>query len=188
MMFTVIGWVATAVYLGNHGYLSTHRNYRPKIYYALNFFAASGIVVSSAAIASWQAVVVNAFWALLSLAALNDVQPHAGGRLSERWIIAPLAALGLGGLGFALFDLSAGMAALGWAATGLFCGGYLLFAAGAVRRRRFLLFNIFAAYGLTPILYLDANWPVLALEACWGAISAIGWIVAIRNPPPETEE
>ncbi|WP_425410383.1 CBU_0592 family membrane protein [Hyphococcus sp.] len=185
MMLTIVGWVSTAIYLGNHGYLSTHRNYRPNIYYALNFIGASGIVVSSAAIASWQAVVVNVFWAGLSLLALSGTALPESMRLSERWILTPLAILGAGGLAYGFADFPAGMAALGWAATGLFSGGYLLFAAGAVRRRRFLLYNIFAAYGLVPILYLDANWPVLALELAWGTISIAGWVAAIRNPPQE---
>jgi hypothetical protein len=50
-----------------------------------------------------------------------------------------------------------------------------LFASSFISRRRFLLYNMIAAYALVPILYLDKNYPVFVLEVIWGSISAFGY-------------
>lgn len=181
-MFATLGWIATAIYLGNHAWLSSHSAYRGRLYFALNFVGASGIVVSSWAIASWQAVGTNLFWALTSALALAGRGLPGGAFLNERWLMTPIFAFGAGGIVLLLFDFYNGMAVLGWMGTALFCAGYALFTAERIRRRRFLVYNIFAAYGMSPILYLDSNWPVLALEIAWGSISLAGWLDARRRP------
>jgi len=184
MTLTILGWIATAAYLVNHAYVSTRSEYRRGLYFGVNFAAASGIAVSSAALASWQAVATNVFWAAVSLAALLHVRIEGRIPLAERWIISPIFTLAALGAAWGLADLEAGMGLVGWAATALFCAAYLLFANAAVTRPRFLLYNVAAAYLFTPILFLHGNWPVFGLEVAWGAISFAGWRAAKRGARP----
>ena len=78
----------------------------------------------------------------------------------------------------AIGQLYPGASLVGWAGTALFGVAYLIFASGVIPRRRFLGYNVVAAFALVPILYLDANWPVFFLEVIWGFTSAIGWFRA----------
>jgi hypothetical protein len=175
MIFSTLGWIGTAVFLGNHAYLSFYTNYKPKLYFALNFLGAIALVVSSSVISSWQAVATNFFWGMISLIALANISVTRRVSLSEVWIITLIAICGVTGIASALKDYATGMAILGWAAGVLFCGAYLLFTTGTIKRSRFLIYNIVAAMSLMPILYLQGNWPVFGLEIAWIAVSLFGW-------------
>ncbi len=175
MIFNTLGWVGTTLYLGNHGYLSFHPDYKPKLYFALNFVAALALVISSSVISSWQAVATNAFWGVVSFIAIANISFSRRVSLSEIWIAAPIAVGSITGMAYAVVDYATGMTILGWAAGALFCAAYLLFTTGAIKRSRFLIYNIIAAMSLMPILYLQGNWPVFALEAAWIAVSLFGW-------------
>ncbi|NHK27524.1 hypothetical protein FF098_006370 [Parvularcula flava] len=187
MIFSIIGWVATVIYLANHIALSVNRNYRGRLYFLLNLIGASGLVVSSLVLQSWQAVAINTFWAVVSLLSLAGRHTGTDFKLSDKALTWPVWVLGAGGLVYAILAPNQGLAALGWAATLLFCGAYLLFSAETIRRRRFLAYNVAAAFGVAPILYIDANWPAFGLEMAWGTISLIGFVNAFRSAP-ETDD
>lgn len=174
MLVSLIGWLGTVSYLLAHFYLALTHDPRVRMYYVVNLLAALMLVFSSVVIASWQAAATNVFWALISLAIVLRYAPQVSFKLSERWLIAPCVMLGLVGMGRSLFDFYTGMSLLGWAGTLLFGLSYLLFASGVIQRRRFLWYNMTAAYALVPILYLDDNLPVFVLELAWGSISAVG--------------
>ncbi len=180
MIFSTLGWVGTALYLGNHAYLSFHRSHDPNLYFALNFFAALALVISSSAISSWQAVATNFFWAVVSLIAIANIPLSRRVSFSEFWITTLIVVSGIAGIAYALLDYATGMTILGWSAGALFCAAYLLFTTGTIKRARFLLYNIMASACLMPILYLHGNWPVFALEIAWVTVSLFGWI-QVRN-------
>ncbi len=183
MIFLILGWVGTAAYLINHIYLSTNRDYNERLYFSVNFPAASALVASSFVIESWQAVATNLFWAIVSLAALCKMRFDFVKVVSERWVLLLIFLLAGVGVLWAIFDFHRGMSILGWAATLLFSAAYLFLATHSIRRRRFLGFNVFAAFSLVPILYLQSNWPVMVLECAWGCISLLGWRNAHRDHP-----
>ena len=59
MIFVALGWLATTAYLTGHFYLAIKPDFNRNIYYGLNLFGGVGFVISSAAIASWQSVIIN---------------------------------------------------------------------------------------------------------------------------------
>lgn len=181
MIFSIIGWAATVIYLANHIALSVNRNHRGHLYFLLNLIAASGLVASSLVLQSWQAVAINIFWSVVSFLSLIGRHTGTDFKLSDRALTWPVWVLGAGGLVYTIIAPYQGLAALGWAATLLFCGAYLLFSARTIRRRRFLLYNVAAAFGVAPILYIDGNWPAFGLEIAWGTISLIGFLNALRS-------
>ena len=69
-MFEVIGWFGTVLYLINHVYISLNSQYKKNIYYVGNAIAALALVLSSLVVSSMQAVIINGFWAIVSVALL----------------------------------------------------------------------------------------------------------------------
>lgn len=177
MSYELLGWFGTAVYLVNHALLSARRIRRGNVYFAGNAIAAAVIAVSSFALPSWQAVVVNGFWVVASVAGLLGASIAASVRPSARGLWLLCGAIAAIGLLLSVYDQYLAAATIGWSATLLFCGVYLLFAVGDLAQRSFLLCNAAAAFGLLPILTLDNNWPVVALEVAWGTLSLAGLLV-----------
>ena len=170
--FELLGWFGTLLYLANYAYLAFYRRWRRPVYFSANGVAALSLVVSSAAIASWQAVGINFFWAAISVWLL------IGG--SFRFVRVGPGVLTVGvGLCWvtalpALFwqwQWQLAVAIIGWSSTFAFSAAYLLFAARRLTIGPYHLWNAYAAFVLLPQLYLDANWPVLAMEVCWFVIS-----------------
>lgn len=175
MNMALLGWVGTALYLANHALLAFGRIDRGPPYYAVNALAALMVAFSSAQIASWQAVWVNGFWTLVSAAGFIGVVWPRGRGPGLRALLVLCVVAGVLALVWHGIELAAFIRALGWAATILFCGAYLLFALGRLDSQAFLAANTFAAFGLVPVLALDQNWPVVTLELIWGVLSLVGW-------------
>lgn len=191
MSLAVIGWLGTIAYLVNHALLSFGRIDRGTAYYAANAIAAAAVTASSLALQSWQAVVVNGFWVLASVAALAGVTFVGGRWASARGLLMTCALIAAAGVLLSLSDRYLALSTVGWAAALLFCGAYFLFAVGHLEQRTFLLCNTVAAFGLVPVLALDNNWPVVTLELVWGLVSLIGWLrvrvdasAAVESGPP----
>jgi len=83
MIFIALGWLATTAYLIGHLYLAVKPDFQARIYYGLNLFGGVGFVISSAAIASWQSVIINIFCVKrnmepnISLRALEYTRDHS---------------------------------------------------------------------------------------------------------------
>ena len=65
-MIAILGWFGSLLYIVNHGYISSVKQWQGRIYYSGNLIAAVSLVISSFIIASYQAVVINNFWAIVS--------------------------------------------------------------------------------------------------------------------------
>lgn len=178
MIFVYIGWIATAAYLTAHAYLAIKPNYIERIFYGLNFVGATGFIISSAAILSWQSVVINVFWAFISVAFLSSGSIMPKLTLSRWVIITPSFAIILASGVISLYNLPLAVNTLGWAGTVLYVSGYFLFSTGTIRKWQYLFFNTIAALILLPVYHLDGNWPAYALSVAWSAISIVGlWTV-----------
>ncbi|MFK7885942.1 MAG: hypothetical protein AB8G16_03675 [Gammaproteobacteria bacterium] len=183
MIVSILGWFGAGLYLLNHAYLALKKGHESALYYWLNLIAAVALVVSSAAIYSWQPVITNAFWVVVSALALLRAPREATQRtmmIRESWVVWPIAAALSVGAAVALGRFYLGLSIIGWGGTVLFSTAYLMFATGAIARPRFLIYNAIAAFALAPILFLDANWPVFALEIVWGITSLAGWRSALE--------
>lgn len=180
MIFVYIGWLATAAYLAGHVYLVFKTGYRPQIYYSLNLTGAIGFIISSGAIASWQSVIINIFWAYISLASLRGPFKMPDFPASRWWLIGPACAAAGAGAVILGRDFALGAAILGWAGTVLYIAGYYLFASGAVKQWQFLVYNTIAAIILLPVYAADTNWPAFTLSAVWSVISVLG-LWKVRN-------
>lgn len=173
MSFVTLGWIGTCLYLLNHSYISIKPNWNHKIYYGGNLLAAIALVISSIVVNSWQAVIINSFWAVISLLLLLQMSP-AFIPISLKhfyWSIALFVCVILyRSTTLATLDV----ALLGWLSAYIFSIAYLLFSIKKLLPRYYLLFNAFAALSLLPQLWLDNNMPVFTLEIIWALISLYG--------------
>ena len=177
-MIAVLGWVGSFLYLINHSYISVVRNWNPKIYYTGNLIAAVFLVISSIIVISYQAAVINTFWAVISVLLLLNVDvkkiPLSRRAFNVGFIILLIW------LAFSAVQLSWSSpvfhANLGWSSSYVFCLSYFLFSSKKLSQRKYLLFNVYAACALLPTLWNQENWPVFSLEICWALISAYGML------------
>lgn len=172
-MISLLGWVGTLTYLVNHTYISVNKNWRRPVYYSGNCFAAIMLVISSFYIGSYQAVFINGFWAIISIALLLDLPikriPVSSRLFFFTWLgfIVYLAA-------DFIIQQKLNITVMGWSSAFVFTIGYLLFCSEKLKQSHYLLFDAYAALVLLPQLWLDQNWPVFALEISWASISLYG--------------
>lgn len=176
----LLGWAGSLLYLANHAALSALRAYPERVYLLGNLVAAVLVGAASLALHSWQSVGVNLFWAAVSLQGLAGREVHAR-MLSERWFRRLTGLMVSGGVMAAAVSLRLSADLLGWASVAGFCGVYFLFANHEVGRPAYFLYNVLAALLILPVLWLDRNWPVFALEACWAVLS-FGAFLKHRGP------
>lgn len=179
-MIEISGAVGTGLYLLNHAYISLFNNWNRRLYFSVNLIAACLLVLSSAMLASWQAVAVNLFWASVSLLLLANVDLKR--ILFPRVIFHSLM------LGWAFIIVIKWLSTaafpsdwLAWSSTTAFCLAYLLFVSDKMRAKNYFGWNSYAALSLLPQLWLDSNWSVFVLEICWAAISLFGYIRHYRQ-------
>ena len=161
-----LGWAGTGIYLASYAYIGLVVDFRRDLYFGANALAAALVTVSSAALGTWQSVLINAFWLLVSIWSRQRWRIRI--RWFNRFLLRGLVTAMLSGaVVFSLKDGIVAIAILGWSSVLAYCGSYLLFSARAMATDEFHLFNAYAAAALLPQLWLDSNWPVLALEICW---------------------
>lgn len=180
-MIVFLGWFGSILYLLNHAYISVVKNWNSKVYYAGNLIAALSLVVSSMVMASYQAVVINSFWAVISVLLLIqfDVAKLA---FSKRLFYLGFVLF----VGFSLWVANtqgiyslAFHTYLGWSSSYVFCLSYFLFCSKKMSHIQYLVFNVYAATALLPLLWTQENWPVFTLEICWALISAYGVVARL---------
>ena len=175
-MVVILGWLGSILYLLNHGYISIVKNWNTRVYYGGNFIAAISLVASSLVIVSYQAVVINGFWAVISILLLIKFDV-ARVPLSKRVFVAGLVGIlvYLGMVGFQSgWQSTTFYSYLGWSSSYVFCFSYFLFCSKKLSHVNYLLLNIYAACALLPLLWQQQNWPVFSLEVVWAGISAYG--------------
>lgn len=175
-MAAIIGWLGSGIYLINHAYISTKKYWNSTVYYTGNLLAALILVTSSLLISSYQAVVINSFWAIISVMLLM--------RLDVAKIPISKRVFYFGFIIILSYSLYAGIehgcqsadffTRIGWSSSYVFCLSYLLFCSDKMNKVKYLLFNFYAATALLPILWTQQNWPVFTLEVCWALISLYG--------------
>lgn len=173
MIFALLGWFGTIAYLVNHAYISLVPQRNDAIYYGGNFLAASALVISSLVSGSYQAVVINGFWALISILVFAKVNLQ-GLPVSRRLFNGVLAVFAIAFVYQGLINHTLDIRLLAWSSAFVFSASYLLFSVHKLRTLHYLLFNAYAAFSLLPQVWLDQNWPVFVLEICWGGISIYG--------------
>lgn len=166
----ILGWIGSLLYLANHAALSLVRPYPEKIYLGINLLAAMAVGIASLALASWQSVGVNAFWAVVSLQALSG-QARTLAFLKEKPVRMIVGGCVLAGCLATFFSIQLGLEILGWSSVIGFGSAYFMFANNTISRGLYFLYNGCAAVLILPVLWTDGNWPVLALECCWAALS-----------------
>ena len=179
VLLTYIGWAGTIIYLVNHAYISVVSNWKRLVYFGGNFCAAALLVVQSVYLQSWQAVVINGFWMIVSICLL------AGMSFDKIKIEAKHYYQCCGLLLLILMFVSAysfwasqqwsmSIQVFGWSSAFVFCSSYFLFSATRISSRAYLILNAYAALALLPLLWQKENWPVFALEVAWAGISIYG--------------
>ena len=172
-LLALVGWSGTLLYLLNHGYISLVQKWKPSIYYGGNLIAAVSLVITSVFAASWQAVVINGFWAVISMLLLAKVDLKRFS-IPPSWFMAGLVGLWLWLLVKSVSDMALDLTILGWTSAYVFSFAYLLFSAERMAPRHYLLWNGYAALSLLPQLWLDQNLPVFGLEVAWACLSFYG--------------
>lgn len=176
-----LGWLGITFYLLGHAYISIVKDWKKVIYYSGNLIAAVSLVISSTAIESWQAVVINVFWAIISILQLlrYDLSKVLFSMLAFKII---LAGVWLALIIMSVVKQSVQLDILGWSSAFVFCAGYLLFTANKMSLNLYFICTAYAASSLMPQLWLDQNWPVFTLEVCWIIISVYGLISKYNEP------
>lgn len=174
MLLFSLGWLGTVVYLGNHGYVSLIKDWRPNIYFSFNLLAATLLTIQSVALASWQAAAINGFWILISALLLakvkiNFISISATAYLSSSVMVLLFVAV----TAFAV-DVLFYYKLLAWSSAYFFCSSYLLFSAKCISTRAYLFANVYAAIALLPQLWITQNLPVFTLEIAWAGLSVVG--------------
>jgi len=171
-----LGWAGTALYIFAHGWISILKRSSDRGYYVINFCAAVLVVVSSMLLSSWQPVLINAFWALISLAALYRYKLPALFLTNRYLAFLVCIVFCIGCIWFLLVDQVVGLYILAWSSVIAFCLSYWRFSSRQLSQKGYFLFSAYAAFILLPQLYLDENWPVFLLEVLWGSLSVIGYL------------
>ncbi len=91
--------------------------------------------------------------------------------LSAERITAPIFLVAFIGVAWSLVNHDLGFSILGSGGMLLYCFGYVLFTAKAIRRKRFLVYNTLAAIFLIPIYMAQGNWPAFGMSVAWSAVS-----------------
>ncbi|MDT0594372.1 CBU_0592 family membrane protein [Glaciecola petra] len=181
IIFSILGWSGTVIYLANHTYISVKADWRKWIYFGGNLIAATFLLIQSTYLASWQAVVINAFWMLISmclLAGISFERIYVNAKYYYVLCAVLFSSLCITGLFIDFVHLAQLFA---WSSAFVFCSCYFLFSAKRISSRAYLTFNIYAALVLLPQLYFTSNWPAFGLEVAWAAISTYGVIKSYQN-------
>ena len=172
---SIFGWLGAMLYLLSHSYISYKADWNKRLYYAGNLIAALLLIATSVAFNSWQAVVINGFWAVISLLFFCDVKLGSLPVSSSMFRAAVVLLWGwIAILWFKDGDLNLGL--LGWSSAFVFSAAYLLFSVERMRPGYYFLWSAYAALALLPQLWLEQNWPVFMLEIIWAGISLFGAI------------
>lgn len=172
-MISILGWLGTALYLLNHAHISCVKEWNRQLYFSVNLVAGILLIAASVALNSWQAVVINVFWVMISLQCLCGLKLkplfisvtlfRTVMLLFWGWIVV---------LWFVEGELS--LTLLGWSSALVFSVAYLLFAFERISHGHYFLWNAYAALALLPELWVDGNLPVFVLEIFWALISIVG--------------
>jgi hypothetical protein len=179
-MFEVIGWFGTVLYLINHVYISLNSQYKKHIYYVGNAIAAIALVLSSLVVNSMQAVIINGFWAVVSIALLLKLPVHKFPFSRRAFYTIFVCIVGLILYRYVV-ESNLDLMLMGWFSAYIFCLGYLLFSGDKLKHSNYLILNFVAATALIPQLWYDHNLPVLTLEIAWAIISLYGVIKKVKN-------
>lgn len=176
-----MGWSGTVIYLANHTYISVKVDWHKLVYFGGNFIAATFLLIQSTYLASWQAVVINGFWMIISICLLVGISFERINVDVKFYYV--ICALLLGGLcvSSVFLDWVCLAQLFAWSSAFIFCSCYFLFSAKLISSRVYLGFNIYAALVLLPQLYLTSNWPAFGLEVAWAAISTYGVIKSYQT-------
>lgn len=186
----IMGWCGTVIYLASYAYLALVPHCNRNLYFIANAIAGSLLTFSSLALETWQAVVINGFWVVVSILALRGRTLPLGFLNRTRLRVLVATVLGTAALLWAVSEHHA-IETLGWSSACAFCGSYLLFAGRALAADEFHLFNAYAATAILPALASDQNWPVLVLEICWLGLSIIAFVRHLHRGvglPAEVED
>lgn len=181
MLLTIIGWLGTVLYLANHAYISLIKNWRPKVYFLGNLIAATSLTVQSVYISSWQAAAINGFWMVISALLLIGVKMDSVKITAKPYFVFSGILLTSVLSTFIFVELTQFYDILGWSAAYFFCSSYFLFSAKRISSRAYLAINVYAALVLLPQLWLQANYPVFALEIAWALVSLIGIVKSYQE-------
>lgn len=176
----LLGWAGTLSYLVAHAYISVVNDWKKALYYSGNLFAAASLVLTSVVLESWQAVAINAFWGGVSILLLLR-KDLSGVPFTARGYGLVVGLFLVATLFLSFYKGSFQFGLQGWASTFVFCAGYLLFCANKLSLKAYFAGNAYAAAGIMPQLWLDNNWPVFGLEACWVVISVYGFYRAFQR-------
>ena len=169
IILEIAGWAGAFLYLYAYLLIVLKINKTQRYYLLTNAIAATGVVLVSVLKGTYQAVILNLAWLVISGLRFYSVNMprRIPGRLFLRtmvpvcfvwvvisyWAIAPHHSISV----------------LAWLGTATFLLAYLLFVNERLTLREFNLWNIAAPIALLPRLYEDANWAVFALETLWAS-------------------
>lgn len=176
MIAILIGWVGTLLYVASYLYLTFSPAFKPSRYYLGNLLAAICICVVSLALFSWQALIINLFWVVVSFAGLKDWK--LGIKLPNQIVsIAIMSVIVITSVViFSFFKSALGISMMAWSSTICYCFGYLLFTNQILEEDTYFIVNGVCSILIIPELWNDQNYPTVVLQIIWLIISITGFI------------
>lgn len=170
----MIGFFGTFLYLLAYAYLTFYRAYKERVYVSINAVAAGILTYTSLLLESWQAVLVNGFWLVASLAILVFTRLPGQLPIPFRYYMGALLTCFVLALMVGVSSVTSLLVIVGWFSAINFCFAYYLFLSQRVTPRQYHVLNMLSAGFIIPALWLEQNWPVVVLEVCWVLISGHG--------------
>ncbi len=175
IIIEIVGWCGSLLYLLSYILLAVNLIEKGKGYYYLNIIAAIFVIIISLEKTTYQAVVINLLWGMISLNSLyRFFKTKAPIKLSVFRLINILLLLIFTSVLF--LNVTEGINLFGWLSVVYFISSYFYFASSYISEKEFHIWNFLAALSIIPQLYIDQNWPVIVLETFWAAFAVWGYI------------
>lgn len=170
----IIGWSGSILYLLSYILLAINLIDKGRVYYYLNIVAALFVIIISFEKTTYQAVVINFLWGLISFNSIYKffktsapLKP-AFFRFINILLLLTVTAI-------TLLNANFGIQLFGWLSVIYFISSYFYFASNYISEKEFHIWNFLAALAIIPQLYIDQNWPVIVLEVFWAAFAVWGY-------------
>jgi len=174
MIFGIIGWIGSFMYILSYFLLSYNIIESGKLYYLLNKIAAALIVIISIIKSTIQPVVINSIWLYISYMGYQNKNIKI--KFLNKYILHTISVLFFVFFGITFFiDIKLSFDILAWFSVFAFSVSYFLYSMKDIKEKPFHFYNFLAAISLIPKMILFTNYQVAFLETLWALFAIIAY-------------
>lgn len=175
MIFEIIGWTGSFMYILSYFLLSYNIIESGKLYYLLNKIAATLIVIISIIKSTFQPVLINSIWLYISYMGYHNKNINI--KFLNKYILHSVSVLFFLSFGIVFFiDIKLSFDILAWFSVFAFSTSYFLYSMKNIQEKAFHFYNFLAAISLIPKMILFSNYQVVLLEILWALFAVIAYV------------